>query len=63
MESLRSRRRAAPSQAAARSSGSESCTHVGPVSLEGVEAVARRAVLLGEEGERIISVSPSFIYV
>ena len=29
----------------------------------GGEAVARFAVLLGEEGERISSVSPRFIYV
>ena len=46
-----------------RLSGSESCTHGGPVSLEGGEAVARRAVLLGEEGERIRSVSLRVIYV
>ena len=46
-----------------RSSGSASCTHGGPVSLEGGEAVARRAVLLGDGGERFISVSPLVIYV
>ena len=34
-----------------RSSGSASCTHGGPVSLEDGEAVARHAVLLGEERE------------
>ena len=45
-----------------RSSGSASCTHGGPVSLEGGETVARRAVLLGEEGERISSVSLRLIY-
>ena len=46
-----------------RSSGSASCTHGGPVSLEGGEAVARRAVLLGDEGERISSVILHFISV
>ena len=46
-----------------RSSGSESCTHGGAVSLEGGEDVARRAVFLGEEGERISSISLCFIYV
>ena len=45
-----------------RSSGSASCTHGAPLSLEGGEAVARCAVLLGEEGERISSVSLRFIY-
>jgi hypothetical protein len=44
-----------------RSSGSASCTHGGPVSLEGGKAVARRAVLLGDEGERISSVTLRFI--
>ena len=46
-----------------RSTGSESCTHGGPVSLEGGEVFARRAVLLGEEGERISSVTLHFISV
>ena len=46
-----------------RSSGSASCTHGGPVSLEGGEAVARRAVFLGDEGERIRSDILHFISV
>ena len=46
-----------------RSSGSASCTHGAPVSLEEGEVILWRAVLLGEEGERISSVTLHFISV
>ena len=43
-----------------RSSGNASCNHGEPVLLEGGEAVAQSAVLLGDEGERISSVTLKF---
>ena len=46
-----------------RSLGSASCTHGAPVSLEEGEVILWRAVLLGEEGERISSVTLHFISV